>query len=114
MTESFRIHLNMELLFANVREFAISYSCDFLAIVTNSNDIYIATLNPQRFLEETILTENTWEQITNPLNNVAGYCAGGFSNKLGCDNIEHLPPTHNYQKNQQNLEKIYKSALISV
>lgn len=103
VTESFKIHLSMECLMQNVREFTSSYSCDYIGVVTNTNDIYIGSLNPQRFLEETVLSENAITHVSNPLNNVAGYCAGGFSNKLGCDNIEYPPPTHAYQKNQQNL-----------
>lgn len=49
VTENFKIHIGMECLFPNVREFCSSYSCDFLAITTTTNDIYIFTLNPQLF-----------------------------------------------------------------
>jgi hypothetical protein len=51
ITESYKIHTHFENIMPGTKEFAVSYSNDFVAFVTASNDILIGTLNQQYFIE---------------------------------------------------------------
>jgi hypothetical protein len=51
ITESYKIHTQLENVMPGAKEFAVSYSNDFVAVVSASNDILIGTLSQQYFIE---------------------------------------------------------------